>query len=154
VDFDARIECLRRQGAAATLDGWRGGAVKQQIIHAALTLRRRDPLLFAAGAYVPLAVHGALADHVIAFARVHEESCAVVIVSRLAAGLLGDDDRPLVPPAAWRDTRIALPEGCAAAAWRDALSGSSIAAREGGIVLSEALVALPVALLCPAREPA
>lgn len=156
VDFPARIQRLAQHGdGAVTLDDWRHGAVKQQIIHAALMLRRRDPLLFSAGAYVPLEVRGSLADHVIAFAREYQAQAncyAVVIVSRLSARLLAlaDDDLPLVSPEAWQDTRVLLPAGYGVAAWEDALSRREAVVRDGCIVLAQALATLPVALLYPA----
>jgi (1->4)-alpha-D-glucan 1-alpha-D-glucosylmutase len=178
VDFAARIHSLREHGdAPVTLDDWRHGAVKQQLIHAALLLRSRDPLLFCSGAYIPLEVRGALADHVIAFAREYQDRYAVVMVTRLSARLLADDvvnvdadnrmrDLPLVPPAAWQDTRVILPDGCEIADWHDVLGRRSIVLpvsspvapadappvevgsyrEHGAIMLAQALTGLPVAL--------
>ncbi|RXZ38357.1 malto-oligosyltrehalose synthase [Oxalobacteraceae bacterium CAVE-383] len=154
VDFAARMLALRQHGdAPMTLEDWRSGAVKQQLIHAALMLRRRDPLLFCSGAYIPLEVQGALANHVIAFAREYQGRYAVVIVTRLPGRLLADDpegDLPLAPALAWRDTSVMLPAGCASAGWQDALARRPVETAAGfdyyGIVLSQALAALPVAL--------
>jgi (1->4)-alpha-D-glucan 1-alpha-D-glucosylmutase len=154
VDFDARIRQLRAHGdKAVTLDDWRRGAVKQQLIRAALAVRREDPLLFAVGGYLPLQVTGALADHAIAFAREHQGRYAVVIVTRLAARLLSGDDLPLVPAAAWGDTCVRLPAGCPVSAWQDAFSQCGVEARGDAIPLASALAALPVALLLPAKPP-
>jgi (1->4)-alpha-D-glucan 1-alpha-D-glucosylmutase len=151
VDFPARIRRLEQHGdGAASLDGWRNGGVKQQIIHAALMLRRRDPMLFSAGAYMPLEVRGGLAGHAIAFARERQGRYAVTIVSRLCARLLADDDLPLAPPTVWQDTCVLLPAGCEFVEWQDVLSRNRLQARGGCIVLAQALSALPVALLCPA----
>ncbi|HEY4319502.1 MAG TPA: malto-oligosyltrehalose synthase [Herbaspirillum sp.] len=154
VDFGARVRRLDEHGASSlTLDDWRHGAVKQQLIHAALMLRRQDPLLFSSGAYIPLEVQGALAHHVIAFAREYQGRYAVVIVTRLSARLLAEDpegDLPLVPPMAWRDTSVMLPSGCEAADWQDALARRRVETAAGfdyyGIMLSQALAGLPVAL--------
>jgi (1->4)-alpha-D-glucan 1-alpha-D-glucosylmutase len=154
VDFAARIRRLQHHGnAAMTLDGWRDGAVKQQLIHAALMLRRRDPLLFCSGAYIPLEVQGALADHVIAFAREYQGRHAVVIVTRLSASLLAVEDGadlPLAPAAAWRDTSVILPAGCGTADWQDVLGKHRVETAAGfdyyGVMLMQALAGLPVAL--------
>jgi (1->4)-alpha-D-glucan 1-alpha-D-glucosylmutase len=148
VDFGARIRCLEQhRDTAMTLDDWRHGGIKQRLIHAALMLRQRDPLLFCSGAYLPLEVRGVLADHVIAFAREYQARYVVVVVSRLSASLLADDDLPLVPPQAWQDTRILLPAGCAIAQWQDSLSRRRVEARGGCVALAQALAVLPVAVL-------
>jgi (1->4)-alpha-D-glucan 1-alpha-D-glucosylmutase len=73
---------------------------KRAITRAGLQFRRRDPDLFAHGAYVPLETAGRHADRVVAFARVHEGRWALAAVSRLTEGL---DD--------WGDTRLVLPDG-------------------------------------------
>jgi (1->4)-alpha-D-glucan 1-alpha-D-glucosylmutase len=88
VDFAGRAE---RRG---------DGSQKLAQTRAGLGLRRRDPELFAHGAYVPLETAGRHADRVIAFARVHEGRWAIAAVSRLTEGL---DD--------WADTRLVLPDG-------------------------------------------
>lgn len=148
VDFAARIRCLEQhRDAAMTLEDWRHGGIKQQLIHAALMLRQRDPLLFCSGAYLPLAVQGVLADHVIAFAREYQGRYAVIVVSRLSASLLAEDDLPLVPPQAWQDTRVLLPAGCAIAQWQDSLSRRTVKADGGCIALAQVLAGLPVAVL-------
>ena len=154
VDFAARIRSLHEHGdAPVTLAGWRSGAVKQQLIRAALRLRQQDPLLFSSGAYIPMEVRGELADRVIAFAREYQGRYAVTIVTRLAGRLLAEDaegELPLVPALAWRDTCAMLPAGCGAVAWQDALAGKRVETAAGfdvyGITLSHALSALPVAL--------
>jgi (1->4)-alpha-D-glucan 1-alpha-D-glucosylmutase len=87
VDFAGRAE--RADGASD----------KVALTRAGLRLRRRDPDLFAHGAYVPLATAGRHADRVIAFARVHEGRWALAAVSRLTEGV-GD----------WGDTRVVLPD--------------------------------------------
>jgi (1->4)-alpha-D-glucan 1-alpha-D-glucosylmutase len=73
---------------------------KVAITRAGLELRRRDPELFAHGAYVPLETAGRHADRVVAFARVREGRWALAAVSRLTEGIDG-----------WGDTRVVLPDG-------------------------------------------
>ena len=55
---------------------------KYTVTRAGLTLRRRDPDLFANGAYVPIEVTGRHAEHVVAFARVYEERWVIAAVPR------------------------------------------------------------------------
>ena len=101
IDFAARAE----EGA--------GRSDKVAITRAGLALRRRDPDLFAHGAYVPVEVAGRHADRVVAFARVHEGRWALAAVARLTAALDG-----------WGDTRLVLPDG-APERRLDVLTGST-----------------------------
>ncbi len=106
------------------------GSRKLVVTRAGLTLRRGDPELFAHGAYVPLEVAGRHADHVVAFARVHEGRWAIAAVSRLTEALDG-----------WGDTRLVLPTG-APDRWHDVLTDAPLD------VTADALFAtLPAALL-------
>jgi (1->4)-alpha-D-glucan 1-alpha-D-glucosylmutase len=67
--------------------GWRDGREKLYLLRGVLGYRREQPKLFQAGAYVPLAASGPLAEHVVAFARRDGADEAVVIVPRLTAKL-------------------------------------------------------------------
>jgi (1->4)-alpha-D-glucan 1-alpha-D-glucosylmutase len=107
-----------------------------------LELRRREPQLFARGAYQPLAAEGAASEHVVAYARVDGERACLVVGSRL----------PLTRERAgrgWGDTRLALP-GALARPWRDVLTGAHLSLRGGGeatVSLDELLGQRPVAVL-------
>jgi (1->4)-alpha-D-glucan 1-alpha-D-glucosylmutase len=103
VDFAARA-----QDAAA-------GSRKVEVTRAGLPLRRRDPELFADGAYVPIEVSGRHAGRVIAFARVQGDRWAIAAGSRLTEGLDG-----------WDDTRLALPDG-APDRWHDVIRDAEVA---------------------------
>jgi (1->4)-alpha-D-glucan 1-alpha-D-glucosylmutase len=87
---------------------------KVALTRAGLGLRRRDPELYAHGAYLPVETAGAHADRVVAFARVHQGRWALAAVSRLTEGL-GD----------WGDTRLVPPDG-APEAWQDAVAGARV----------------------------
>ena len=89
-------------------------SAKVAVTRAGLELRRRDPELFARGAYVPLDVAGRRADRVVAFARVHEDRWVIAAVARLTAGL-----------ESWADTRVVLPED-APARWHDTLTDAAV----------------------------
>jgi (1->4)-alpha-D-glucan 1-alpha-D-glucosylmutase len=88
------------------------------------TLRQRQMF----GPYSPIPMHGAKADHAVAFLRGDR---VAVLAPRLVMGLDGD----------WADTAISIPEGD----WRNVLSSEDFA---GGAVSVRALTdKFPVALL-------
>lgn len=110
VDFSARRQALGEDLPVGELLGqWRDGRVKQALIGQVLERRQRFPDLFLHGDYLPLQVLGKHAERVLAFARVHDGQQAVVVVPRLAAGLLGGQAQPLIPAQNWDDTRVLLP---------------------------------------------
>ena len=127
VDFPAHA-CLLE-----AIDRGGDGPEKLAVTARGLRLRRREPEVFASGAYVPLATSGRHAANVVAFARAHEGRWVVAAVPRLAAGLDG-----------WGDTRIALPAG-APEVWEHVLSGRAVHGREPEA--AELFDPLPVALL-------
>ena len=107
VDFPARHRALEAAvEPSIVLAHWRDGRIKQAVTHRTLLFRARAPGLFTTGQYIPLAVEGPRADHVVAFARVHEGRAAVVAVTRCPAGLPLLDDQPLVARSDWDGTSI------------------------------------------------
>jgi (1->4)-alpha-D-glucan 1-alpha-D-glucosylmutase len=127
VDFPAharRLEAVDRGGE---------GPEKLAVTARGLRLRRREPKVFACGAYVPLEASGRHAANVVAFARVHEGRWVVAAVPRLTARLDG-----------WGDTRIPLPAG-APEVWEHVLSGRAVHGREPAA--AELFDPCPVALL-------
>jgi (1->4)-alpha-D-glucan 1-alpha-D-glucosylmutase len=95
------IECLMKSPE--------DGRIKQYAIWMALRLRQQQPDLFQKGGYMPLAVAGAKAKHVVAFARRLETASILVIVQRLVCSLLNDFDVVPLGSQVWGDTRIAHP---------------------------------------------
>ncbi|KAF1071082.1 MAG: Maltooligosyl trehalose synthase [Pseudomonas citronellolis] len=115
VDYPRRLAALHDLPTLAELlPSWRDGRIKQALIARTLALRTRHPALLLRGAYLPLEVQGEQARQVLAFARVLDDQALVVVVPRLAAGLLGEHPLPQVPAQRWGDTRVCLPEGFAA----------------------------------------
>ncbi len=89
----------------------------------ALDCRRRHRDLFGRGEYVPLAVEGPKADHVFAFLRSLDNEAALIAVPRLIAALAsGSSERP-IPPEAWEDTHIRLPDDWADVEWISEFGG-------------------------------
>jgi (1->4)-alpha-D-glucan 1-alpha-D-glucosylmutase len=149
VDFALRREQLTDTPPSEQLANWRDGRVKLCVVHRALTLRAVSPALFLEGSYIPLAVQGSRARHVIAFARRHGDAYAIALGTRFAASLLAPESEvPLVDPAVWEDTSIELPAALAGRALFDCLSpGAPKADDAGRLFLRDTLTALPIALL-------
>jgi (1->4)-alpha-D-glucan 1-alpha-D-glucosylmutase len=147
VDYDARRQSLQEMPPIITdLQDWRSGVIKQQIIRRALRLRAREPELFSRGDYIPLLAEGALADHVFAFSRRHEDKEILVITTRLPAKI-ALPDRPSIPAHSWENTSIILPAS-SNGTWLECLTETRVTADAGRILLSNILHLLPVALLC------
>jgi (1->4)-alpha-D-glucan 1-alpha-D-glucosylmutase len=115
------FESLRRlsgepnkASAAEMLKSPEDGRLKLYAIWKTLCLRKEYPELFQTGEYVPLEVHGAKANHAVAFIRKYKKTSALIVVPRLVASLLNDSDRPPVGAQAWTDTRILSLCACSA----------------------------------------
>jgi len=156
VDYGLRQQLMHTgQTAPLTLEDWRNGACKQQVIRTLLHFRCGREDLFTIGDYVPLTVTGALADKLIAFARRSGGLTVVVLVSRHAARLIvhGHSAQtlhaatPLIPPQRWGDTAVQLPDGIPAGEWQSVLSGAEGAVREQRIIAADVLRTLPVDVL-------
>jgi (1->4)-alpha-D-glucan 1-alpha-D-glucosylmutase len=160
VDFElrrARLASLRALEAAppeaiaaaarALFSAPYDGRAKLWTIVRALALRRRAPALFAKGRYRPLAVAGAQARHVVAYARSGERAGAIVVAGRLYASLgLAPGVVPLGAEA-WGDTAVDLPPFAGPVTLSNALTGESFAPTDGRLPLARVCASFPVALL-------
>jgi (1->4)-alpha-D-glucan 1-alpha-D-glucosylmutase len=131
------------------------GAIKLYAIWKTLCLRRPWRGLFRDGEYLPLAVEGVKANHVVAFARKRETSTVLVVVPRLTAGLLRDMDLPdmdLPPigPRVWEDTQVVLPFCGGSEKYCNAFTGEVLNLQKtdghARIAVSMILAEFPVAL--------
>lgn len=154
LDFAQREAWLVQTPPSDFLPTWRDGRVKLAVVQRVLALRAQVPELLSQSEYLPLTVRGAHAANVIAFARRHGNAWAVVIASRLAAGLLDNDgdndasDLPMVDPRKWADTAIEMPSDLSARALFDWLSPAAPKVDENGLLyLRDALGAMPIAVL-------
>jgi (1->4)-alpha-D-glucan 1-alpha-D-glucosylmutase len=113
-------------------------------------LRQQQADLFQQGEYLPLAVEGAKAKHVVAFARKSGTTRALVVVPRLVAGLLNDIDLPPIGPRIWDDTHVLLPFRSCSEKCRNAFTGEVLDLQKtdeyAKIGVSKALAEFPVAL--------
>jgi (1->4)-alpha-D-glucan 1-alpha-D-glucosylmutase len=134
--------------AGGLLEDPEDGRIKLYLIWRTLCLRQQQADLFREGEYLPLAVEGVKANHVVAFIRKTESTSVLVVVPRLVAGLLQDTDVAPIGPQIWGDTRVLLssrPEK-----YRNTFTGESVSLHKsnGGahLPVSEVLKDFPVAL--------
>ncbi|HSU06511.1 MAG TPA: malto-oligosyltrehalose synthase [Acetobacteraceae bacterium] len=147
VDFAQRLRAL--DDAASPVDlaaSWRDGRVKQAIIARGLDARRRDPTLFMRGDYRPLLVEGQHAAHVIAFVRRTPDAMMIAVAPRLPLAVLQAGDGILIPPTAWRDTALCVPDGITGR-FADVLTGVSRILSPGHLPVADLLTDFSLALL-------
>lgn len=133
-------------------DAWDFDRLKLWALHRLLGARRREPLLFARGDYLPVVVRGPRARHLVAFARrladAGGERLLLVLATRLPMGLGLEPGRRANDATLWEDTSLdvagaALPLG----AWRDLLDGRELRIEEGLAPVAGLLGDLPCAVL-------
>jgi (1->4)-alpha-D-glucan 1-alpha-D-glucosylmutase len=121
------------------------GRVKIYVMNRALAARAALRDAYETGDYTPLATAGARRDHAFAFAR---GGRAITCVPRLVASLM-PDGQPPIGSAAWRDTRIELPEPLRGRAYRDVFTGAVLDA-DDTLALADVFERFPVAILVAA----
>ena len=134
-------------GLRALFDDPWDGRGKLWILWRALGLRREDPTLFEQGSYTPLAVTGARASHVVAFARQHAGRALIAVSGRLFLTLLGDGARLPLGPDVWGDTAIDLAPLGAATDLVNGLTGERLDAPGGRLAMADAFSSFPGALI-------
>ena len=160
VDYGLRARCLQEvtaarddhaSYAAELLESWPDGRIKLWLTARLLGLRRERAAFFERAGYAPVRLEGTSARHVCAYARRLGEEALVTVVPRLWMALTGDSDAWPVGSAVWGDTVLRMPG--ARSAWRNVLTGETLAAqsgeRETRIALGDALARLPFALIEP-----
>jgi (1->4)-alpha-D-glucan 1-alpha-D-glucosylmutase len=164
VDYAARQDGLQRARAIQALDaGERSAALRDLVAHAvdgrakfwvtwrALQLRQAHEAMLRRADYLPLAVRGEHARHVLAFARHDGSDWLIVVAPRLYATLgHGAGAAPL--GADWADTAVVWPEAHARPPVRgdwleDSLSGRRHGLVDGTLPLAALLREFPVAAL-------
>ncbi len=125
------------------------GKAKLYMTWKTLDLRRKESALLQGGSYVPLTVSGERAEHIIAFARKHQDRTAIVAAPRLCATLLGENLNTVCDEALWSDTKIEMtnePAKC----YHNIFTGECISPSEiaaGSLNVSKLLQYFPVAVL-------
>jgi (1->4)-alpha-D-glucan 1-alpha-D-glucosylmutase len=157
VDYGQRHAMLNRlkqefgdtgsvEKARALLDSMRDGRIKLYLIWKALSLRREHECLFRDGDYQPLKAEGRRSEQVCAFLRQWGDEALLVIVPRLFYTLVKRDSAPPVGQAAWRDTRVELPEILAGLRWRNVFTGETLEPGSPSVELAQALLHFPYGL--------
>jgi (1->4)-alpha-D-glucan 1-alpha-D-glucosylmutase len=121
------------------------GNAKMFLHQQALKCRRENPDLFTLGKYVPLQVTGSQAEHIFAFARIHNNMQAIVIVPRLIASLVPGGQAP-VSDSVWMDAAVLLPEELRGNGWRDVLADEARGLSGDRLHVGQALAHFPVSL--------
>lgn len=121
------------------------GNAKMFLHQQALQSRRDFPDLFTIGKYIPLQVAGTQAEHVFAFARIHHDAQAIVIVPRLIASLVPGGQAP-VSDSVWMDAAVLLPEELRGEGWSDVLAGDVWDLHADRLHAGQALANFPVSL--------
>jgi (1->4)-alpha-D-glucan 1-alpha-D-glucosylmutase len=148
VDFEARKSQLDSIAAMPVEDlvaAWRDATPKMRLMTAGIPLRKAKRDLFYKGDYVPLAVEGPAAEHVVAFARVLGAEAAVVVAPRLSLRLLDGQDKPLIPSSRWAGTAVQLPRPLAGQSLTDIVTGRGVKGER--LELAELLEHFPVSVL-------
>jgi (1->4)-alpha-D-glucan 1-alpha-D-glucosylmutase len=150
---DRFADAVAPEALAALLHAWRDGGVKLFLLWRLLKFRRDAPALFETGAYVPLGAAGRHAGRLCAFARTHADTQLIVVAPRLPAALHGGE-APCYAPEAWADTAIALDGLPVPPAYRDLITGGSVAVESADgaprVPLASLLARFPVAALVSA----
>lgn len=150
-----RVQTLHNPMAIACrelLDTSEDGRIKQFVTLIGLQARRCFPELFCEGEYLPLEPRGKFSEHVVAFARRHEEQVAVVLVPRLMVGITGFGG-PTPLSELWGDTAIELPEGLTRRALHNCFTREASPPGASSLPLSAALHSFPVALYVTPKDP-
>jgi (1->4)-alpha-D-glucan 1-alpha-D-glucosylmutase len=134
---------------------WTDGRIKLLVTACGMRLRRQHRALMLDGAYTPLEVDGARADHVVTFARHDYTGTLLVVAPRLVVPLVTEEWPLPIGSDVWAATRIVLPPGTRAARYRHVITGEwcETTSDRSSLPVASALGTCPVALLwAPARE--
>ncbi|MFO0906528.1 MAG: malto-oligosyltrehalose synthase [Pirellulales bacterium] len=149
LSFDASenpaVEPLEDEFLAKLVADRAEGRIKQFATCLALRTRREHPELFTSGDYVPLAVRGAQAAHVVAFARQEGDQAAIIIAPRLTVAVCGFGGPPPIGDC-WKDASIELPESLAAKPLYNVYTRKPLPLQGRSLAIAAALHNFPIAL--------
>lgn len=117
VDFDARIAHMnrfkRKADPVSLLKRWENSRIKMYLMWKALNFRLKHESLFLEGEYIPLKAAAEHSEHIVAFARRHDDDWVVAAVPRFWAKCR---------EACWNEMTIYFPQA-APAEWTNILTG-------------------------------
>jgi (1->4)-alpha-D-glucan 1-alpha-D-glucosylmutase len=145
VDYKLRqtmLDTLSKAQPEELLTSWPDGRIKLFLTSRALRLRRDNPDLFTNGSYEPLMANGTFGDCVVSFVRQLDQSSIIVIAPRLSS-------RIGFPPIGerWQDTFIEISETTGRGEWRNIFTGEKVSLENRHLMLKDALLKLPFAIL-------
>lgn len=151
VDYELRKKMLHEikyQGDAFThyLKNPESGHIKLLMTQTLLQYRKQYPDLFLEGVYLPLTVQGPLADHFIAFARIHKDKTLIVISGRYFTFLMKDFNTPM-KETLWQEHSIELPLEFIGLRFKNLFSGKAMEVRNRTLSLQDCLSNFPLSVL-------
>ena len=149
VDYELRNELLNNSSKISGFDTklWDNrfnGQIKLRFTNILLTERKKHPLLFKEGDYIPLKIEGKYKENTLAFARSYQRTWFVVVVPLNIAGMCMEQDKTITE-LDWYDTRIILPAD-APKKFQNLISGSK-GEHKQQIALKLLFTDIPFALL-------
>jgi (1->4)-alpha-D-glucan 1-alpha-D-glucosylmutase len=130
---------------------WRDGSIKLYVTLKALHFRRKNPLLFREGSYVPLMGNGDLRDHLCAYARRRGEEVVLVAVPRFLTRLVNHPDEMPFGESVWGNSSALIPGEIPGKTFRNIFTGETLRRieknGEGALPLREVFSNFPVAML-------
>jgi (1->4)-alpha-D-glucan 1-alpha-D-glucosylmutase len=143
VDYQARAQVVGSEGSPASLlPHWQDGRVKQHILRKLLQDRAQAPKLYSEGDYQPLEIQGNMSDHLLAYVRQWRHEKAILIVPRLWASLVSNNNLNL-DPKVWNGMNITLPHG----RWVNVITGMPFNVMAKRTPVADILEAFPIAVL-------
>jgi (1->4)-alpha-D-glucan 1-alpha-D-glucosylmutase len=158
VNFDIRARTLEGWAASSqpselrTLCGellrdFGDGRIKLWLTWRALRYRQAHPELFQVGSYVPLQASQDKDEHLVGFARLHQDEAVIVAAPRLAYTLMKGHEAPPLG-AAWGALELPLPEEVNGRKLRNVFTDEIlIPGSENSVLCREVFAHFPVALL-------
>jgi (1->4)-alpha-D-glucan 1-alpha-D-glucosylmutase len=164
VDYDQRRSALqaaddvlsrpaaeRAEALRTLLARWPDGIVKTVVTTAGLRARQDAPDLFLEGDYLPLDTDISVPARVVAFARLHGDGHAAIVVAPTLSSQIVDDEHPLPVGERWKTSRVLLPSSLAGLTFRDVFTGAEVRPTTGTggtwLFVGQVLATMPVALL-------
>jgi (1->4)-alpha-D-glucan 1-alpha-D-glucosylmutase len=115
--------------------------------HRALHARNESNELFRHGDYKALRTEGDKSEHVVAFARQHNQKSVIVAVPRLYFTMLNGEPRTATA-ADWGTTSVRAGKELSGREYRNAFTGERLKmTSDGALLCSELFAGFPVALL-------
>ena len=124
------------------------GRIQFYLTCTALRARKRLKEVFQQGAYLPLRAGGEFKDHIVAFARRHRKSWAIVVTPRFLTRLVTPSEIP-IGEGVWHDTHLLVRQGMPQS-WVNLLTGEMVPT-SGKLLMGDVLEDSPVALLASSQ---